>query len=43
MKKVDSNMLKFNKISTKNSNQRVPTEEITTMSPSDVELVSRKI
>ena len=43
MKKVDSNMLKFNKISTKNSNQRVPTEEITTMSSSVEELVSRKI
>ena len=43
MKKVDSNMLKFNKISTKNSNQRVPTEEITTMSSSVEELVSRNI
>lgn len=43
MKKVDSNMLKFNKISMKNSNQRVPTEEITTMSSSVEELVSRKI
>lgn len=43
MKKIDSNMLKFNKISTKNANQKSQIKETPPLSSSDMEFVSRKI